>query len=159
MRFRTATSSYAMPRQAFQEPRLERSEPTSSRQECMRASRSEKIVLVLAIIYGAFTLLMVAPMYLFSSQQSQSLLMRLAGGAYCLTLLPAALVGLRWRKASGIWMLSVSAIAVVALWASEITRYRPADGILSLILSLAWWALIASIPGFFGLVLVREKRA
>jgi hypothetical protein len=125
----------------------------------MRASRSEKFVLVLAIIYGAFTLLMVAPMYFFSSQQPQSLLLRLAEGAYCLTLLPAALVGLRWRKPSGIWMLSVSATAVVALWSSEITRYRPADGIPSLILSLAWWALIASIPGCFGLVLVRKKGA
>ncbi len=125
----------------------------------MRANRSEKIVLVLAIIYGAFTLLMVAPMYLFSSQQPQSLLMQLAGGTYCLTLLPAALIGLRWRKPSGIWMLFVSAITVVALWASEITRYRPADGVISLIVGLVWWALIASIPGCFGLVLVRGKRA
>jgi hypothetical protein len=55
-------------------------------------------------------------------------------------------------------MLFVSAITIVALWANEITRYRPADGILYLILSLAWWALIALIPSCFGLVLVKGKK-
>ena len=41
---------------------------------------SGKVVVVSATIYGALVCIIVAPMYLFSFQQSGSLLIRIAGG-------------------------------------------------------------------------------
>ena len=118
----------------------------------------QRIALICAVVYGAFVLIAVAPMYLFSWQQPQSTLMRIAGVAYTLTLLPAAVAGFFLKWASGIWLMFISALSVVALWMNEIMRFRTDGDMLSLLLSLAWWALIASIPGLLGINLLRSSR-
>lgn len=113
---------------------------------------SKRVALTIVILYGVFIFVVVAPMYLFSFQQSQPLIIRLAGGVYTLTLLPAALAGIRWGKFSGSWMIGVAVISVLALWVNEISRYRATDGLISLIVSLLWWAILAAVPGVLGMI-------
>jgi len=120
---------------------------------------SGKVVVVSATIYGALVCIIVAPMYLFSFQQSGSLLIRIAGGAYAFTLFPAALISIWSKKVGAVWMILVATLAAVALFTNEIERYRPQDGLMSLVVGLAWWSLISMIPCLMGiLLLTAEKR-
>jgi hypothetical protein len=123
------------------------------------AATRERITVICAVIYGTFVLIAVAPMYLFSFQQHQPLLMRIAGGAYTLTLLPAALVGFISKRTSGLWMLLVSVLAICALWLREIVHFLTAGGVLNLLAGLAWWAIVGAIPGVMGIILLKPKRA
>lgn len=122
------------------------------------AATRERVILICAIMYGALVLVAVAPGYLFSFQVSQPLLYRIGVGAYTLTLLPAALVGFLSKRICGAWLLGVAILALIGLWQEEIIRYRT-DTVWILILSLAWWAFVAAIPGTMGLILLRSKRA
>lgn len=119
----------------------------------------ERAVLICAVAFGAFVLVAVAPGYLFSFQVPQPLLYRLAVGVYTLTLLPAALIGFVSRRACGLWMILVSVLAVAGLWQNEILRYQSRDSLLILVGSLAWWAIVAAIPGIIGIILLKSKRA
>ncbi len=116
----------------------------------------ERITLICAITYGTFVLIAVAPGYLFSFQVTQPLLYRVGVGAYTITLLPAALVGLFSKKISGIWLLLVAILALMGLWQEEIIRYHT-DTLLGLIMSLTWWAFVAAIPGAMGIILLKSK--
>jgi len=130
----------------------------SDRQESMFVTR-ERAALICAVAYGAFVLIAVAPGFLFSYQLNQSPFYRVGVGAYAVTLFPAALVGFLSRRLSGTWMLFVSLIALVALWHEEILRFHAGDSLLALVLSLAWWAFVAAIPGVLGMLLLQSKRA
>ena len=56
-------------------------------------------------------------------------------------------------------MILVATLAAVALFTNEIERYRPQDGLMSLVVGLAWWSLISMIPCLMGiLLLTAEKR-
>lgn len=125
----------------------------------MSVTSGGRTVLFCAVAYGALVLIVAGPMYLFSFQADQSLLSRVAGGAYTLTLFPAALVGFSSRKLGGLWMIVVSPIALIALWQGEIVRYHAGDGLFALLLGLAWWALIAAIPGILGTLLLKSRKA
>lgn len=92
----------------------------------------QRIALICAFVYGAFVLIAVAPGYLVSWQLPQSTLMRIAAVAYTLTLLPAAVTGFFLKPASGIWLMFISALSVVALWMDEIMRFRTDGDVLSL---------------------------
>lgn len=116
----------------------------------------ERTVVICAIFYGTFVLVAVAPGYLFSFQVSQPLLYRVGVGAYTLTLLPAALVGLISSRICACWLLGVAIFALVGLWQEEIIRYRN-ETLVTLLLSLAWWAFVAAIPGTMGFILLRPK--
>jgi hypothetical protein len=118
----------------------------------------ENLAVWVAIIYGIFILIAVAPMYLFSSQQPQSPFLKIAGGAFCLTLLPAALVGMRWKKLSGAWLMVISIAAACSLCLSEVARYRPTDSSrLFLVFSLLWWIVVSTVPGICGFILFTAK--
>ena len=99
----------------------------------------------------------VAPMYLYSTEQTDSAFIRIAGGLYTLTLLPAAVVAIWSKRVGGFWMFLVSAMSAVALCAQEIARYHPSDGLLTLLASLVWWILVAMIPAVIGLMILKSK--
>lgn len=154
--FTHAINNCAMLLQAFPELEQASLERIFKGQVFMHAI--EKLALWVTIIYGALILVVVAPMYLLSSQQAQPLLLQVASGAYCLTLLPAALAGIRWKKLSGAWMMLISVGAACALCMNEVARSRPTDSTLILILSLLWWIIVSIIPGICGLVLFAGHR-
>lgn len=118
----------------------------------------ERLIVIFAVAYGAFVLIAVAPMYLFSFQQQQPLLMRVAGGAYTLTLLPAALVAFISKRVGGLWMLLVSILALSALWLHEITHFLAAGGVWNLVGGLVWWGIVAAIPAAFGAILLKPTK-
>lgn len=122
------------------------------------ASTRDRIVICSALGFGIFVLIIVAPMYLSSLRQPESVLMKVAGGAYFMTLLPAALLAVASRKASGLWMLLVSALAIAALWSHEILRFLASGRVSSLIAGLLGWGVVVAIPSAFGVVLLRSKR-
>jgi hypothetical protein len=119
----------------------------------------ERAILTCAVAYGMFVLIAVAPGYLFSFQVPQPLFYRIGVGAYTLTLLPAALVGILSKRVCGVWLVTVAILALIGLWQNEILRFRTADSFLILTGSLAWWALVAAIPGVMGIVLLKPRRA
>lgn len=80
--------------------------------------------------------------------------MRVADAAYTLSLLPARVASLWWKKASSSWMIGVALITAVALWADEIGRHTQSDGTLYLLFGLAWWAFIAALPGLIGVLIL-----
>lgn len=124
----------------------------------MAAVMTKRAAIAVAIIYGAFVLIAVAPMfYLFSSQEPESLLFELATAMYTLTVLPAAILAIWWRKVSATWMICVAIVSALALTLSEVARHRTSDGVADLVYSLAWWIFVASIPGWLGWLLYTAK--
>ena len=117
-----------------------------------------KVAFWIATIYGAFVLIAMAPMLLFSSQQDDPLFFQLVSGAFCLTLLPSALIGIRWKKLGGAWMMLISVAAACALCLNEIQRSRPTGNRLVLGFSLLWWTTACSIPAICGFVLFTARR-
>ncbi len=96
-------------------------------------------------------------MYLFSFQQPQLLFLKIAGGLYTLTLLPAAICAIWLKRVGGSWMILVAALSAIALSVQEITRYQRSDGLLVLIAGVLWWILIASIPAVIGLMILKSE--
>lgn len=119
---------------------------------------NEKAAIIIAAVYGAFLFVAIAPMYLFSFQQPGSLLIRISGGFYIFTILPAALISIWWKKVGGIWMIMISIAAALALCIDEIVRHRPEAGVRSLVFGLIWWILISMIPGFIGVTLLTARK-
>jgi hypothetical protein len=151
-----ATSNCAMRRPRSEDLQLRRLEHISRRQAYMVVISKRAAVLVGAA-YGVLMLFAVAPMYLFSIQQPQSAFMKIAGGLYTLTLLPAAISAVWSKRISGLWMILVAVIGAIALCTQEIARHQPSDGFFTLAASLVWWAVIAMIPAFIGLMILKSR--
>jgi hypothetical protein len=76
---------------------------------------TRRVGVFIGSMYGVVVLVAAAPMYLFSAQQAQPLLLRVAGGLYTLTLLPAAICALWFNRIGGLWMIAVSVSSAIAL--------------------------------------------
>lgn len=150
------TSNCAMQRQKSEGRLLQQSEHISRRQVYMVAI-SKRAAISVGIAYGALVLVVVAPMYLFSIQQTQSVFMKIAGALYTLTLLPAAVSAIWSTRISGFWMIFVAVIGAIALCTQEVARYQPPDGLLTLVASLVWWIFVAMIPAFIGRTILKSK--
>jgi hypothetical protein len=122
------------------------------------AATTKRAAVFIGGIYGALVLFAAAPMYLFSAQQAQPLFLKVAGGLYTLTLLPAAICAIWFKRIGGIWMIAVSALGAIALCSQEIARYHRSDGPLALGASLLWWLFVAAIPAAIGGVILKHDR-
>ncbi len=67
-----------------------------------KAPVSAREATVIAIIFGILVLVAAAPLFLFSCQQTHLVLMRVASAAYTLSLLPAGILSLWWKKPTGL---------------------------------------------------------
>ncbi len=116
-----------------------------------------KAVIGLGSIWGlfAFGLVLVSSFTIETKDAAPEIV---AIAVYGLTILPACILAIWFRKGAAIWLIGTAALAMFGCTYQVIRQYVPDESFLSLTRGFLGLAFLAAVPGILGFVLLRSEK-